>query len=66
MYFFRSINGHRTRRCGFNSRTNPIISSMGSLYNFKGKYYFLPYFKRYTKTTDTYYRRVERNSHSND
>lgn len=52
MYCFRSINGHHTRRCGFNSRTNPIISSVGSLYNFKGKYYFSPYFQWHANTTD--------------
>lgn len=52
MYCFRSIDGHRTRRCGFNSRTNPIIGSVGSLYNFKGKYYFSPYFQWHANTMD--------------
>lgn len=52
MYCFRSINGHRTRRCGFNSRTNPIIGSVGSLYHFKGKYYVSPYFQWHANTTD--------------
>lgn len=36
---FRSTNGHHIWCCCFNSWTDTLISSVGSLYNFKGNLY---------------------------